>query len=174
MLRGRQIVLRPIRPGDLEQHRRFLARVAARDLYMRFFTPVRSFSEAQLKRFTAIDYRSEMAFVATQITARGREETLGVGRACADRGGRTAEIALLVRSDHKRQGLGRALLHRLIRHCRARGVRRLRASVMRDNTPMTSLATSVGFRPERVEGNVCELTLELHPAPGPQAHTRDS
>lgn len=86
MLRGRQIVLRPIRPGDLEQHRRFLARVAARDLYTRFFAPVRSFSEAQLQRFTAIDYAREMAFVATEITECGSEETLGAGRACADRG----------------------------------------------------------------------------------------
>lgn len=39
---------------------------------------------------------------------------------------------------------------------------------------MTSLATSLGFRSERVEGNVCELTLELHPAAGAHARPCDS
>ena len=40
----------------------------------------------------------------------------------ADPDGEQAEFAILIRSDLKGQGLGYAMLEKLIRYCRARGV----------------------------------------------------
>jgi GNAT superfamily N-acetyltransferase len=150
--RGRRIVVRPIRDDDLVRHRRFAARISPQDLYRRFFSLQRELPEAQLVRFTHIDYEREMAFVATALDGGGAEETLGVVRACADADGEGAEVAVLVRSDLKGQGLGRLLMHRLW------------MSVLSDNLPMLRLAASLGFRPKRNERNIEEMSLEL-PAP---------
>src|SRR5580658_10081384 len=76
--RGRRIVVRPIRDDDLARHRRFAACISPQDLYRRFFSFRRELPEAQLVRFTHIDYQREMAFVATALDGAGAEETLGV------------------------------------------------------------------------------------------------
>jgi acetyltransferase len=164
--RGRRIVVRPIRDDDLARYRRFAARISPQDLYRRFFSFQRELPEAQLVRFTHIDYEREMAFVATALDGGGAEETLGVVRACADADGEGAEVAVLVRSDLKGQGLGRLLMQKLIGYCCRRGMRRLWMSVLCDNLPMLRLAASLGFRPKRNERNVEEMSLEL---PGPPA-----
>src|SRR5580658_10081385 len=89
---------------------------------------------------------------------------LGWLRACADADGEGAEVAVLVRSDLKGQGLGRLLMQKLIGYCGRRGMRRLWMSVLNDNLPMLRLGASLGFRPGRSECNIAQLCLEL-PAP---------
>jgi acetyltransferase len=161
--RGRALLLRPIRPEDTPRHRQFLARVAARDLYTRFFTGVRELSEADLAHLTQIDYDRDMAFVAVGRDAAGTEEILGVARACADPDNDAAEFAVLVRSDLKGQGLGALLMHKLIHYCRAQGTRELRGDVMTDNAAMLHLARSLGFRVRGTERNIETVALELRP-----------
>jgi len=161
--RGRRIVVRPIRDDDLARHRRFAASISPQDLYRRFFSFRRELPEAQLVRFTHIDYQREMAFVATALDGAGAEETLGVVRACADADGEGAEVAVLVRSDLKGQGLGRLLMEKLIRYCRERGTGALRGSVLMENAAMLRLADSLGFRLRGTEQNVGEIVLDLAP-----------
>ena len=163
--RGRRIVVRPIRDDDLARHRRFAARISPQDLYRRFFSFLRELPEAQLVRFTHIDYEREMAFVATALDGTGAEETLGVVRACADADGEGAEVAVLVRSDLKGQGLGRLLMQKLIGYCCTRGMRRLWMSVLSDNRPMLRLAVSLGFRSKCNERNIQKMSLELQAPP---------
>jgi acetyltransferase len=166
--RGLRLTVRPIRREDLSQHRRFLARISPQDLYTRFFSGMRSVPEPEVVRCTQIDYRRDMAFVATARVGGCGEETLGVASACEDaRNANEAEIAVLVRSDLKNQGLGRLLMDKLIGYCRARGVRRLRASVLSDNGAMLHLAGALGFVPGKIECNVEELSLDLQPRSAP-------
>jgi acetyltransferase len=145
-LRGRPLVLRPIRPEDTAAHRQFLARIAPQDMYTRFFAAVRQLPEAELAHLTQIDYDREMAFIAVGRDATGGEEILGVARACADPDNASAEFAVLVRSDLKHQGLGRMLMNKLIRYARERGTGELRGSVLADNVAMLELCRSLGFR----------------------------
>jgi acetyltransferase len=159
--RGRGLLLRPIRPEDDLQHRRFLARVTAQDLYTRFFTGVRELPDHDLTHLTHIDYDREMAFIATESDGAGGHETLAVARACADADNGAAEFAVLVRSDLKGQGLGTLLLSKLIGYCRGRGIRRLWGSVMAENDAMLHLARSLGFEVRRTEGNLMQVTLAL-------------
>jgi acetyltransferase len=161
--RGRSLILRPIRPEDTPQHRRFLAQIAPQDLYTRFFTFVRELPEADLAHFTQIDYEREMAFVAVERTGRGTGDILGVVRACADPDNVAAEFAVLVRSDLKGQGLGTLLMRKLLRYCREHGTRQLWGCVMRENAAMLHLAGSLGFQVRSNEGNIEELVLDLHP-----------
>jgi acetyltransferase len=162
--RGRRLVLRPIRPEDSAEYQRFMSLISPQDLRLRFFVGVHQLPEAELAHFTHIDYEHEMAFVAVGRRAAGGDEILGVARACDDRGDRSAEFAVLVRSDLKQQGLGRVLMEKLIRYCRMRGMRELWGSVLTENAAMKHLARSLGFRVRGIEGDVQEIVLELQPA----------
>lgn len=170
--RGQRLVLRPIRPEDAAEHRRFLSLTSPGDLRLRFFTGVRELPEPELAHLTHIDYEYEMAFVAVGRGSTGGEEILGVARASAGPGSDSAEFAVLVRTDLKRQGLGRILMEKLIRYCRERGLRELRGSVLAENAPMTSLARSLGFRVRRIEGVVEEFVLDLQPQPASTGEPR--
>jgi acetyltransferase len=168
---GRHLMLRPIRPQDAPQHRRFLSLISPEDLRARFFDAVRQLPEAELAHFTHIDYDREMAFVAVGRDADGSEEILGVARACADPNKLTAEFAVLVRSDLKGRGLGRLLMDKLIRYCRARGLRELWGSILTENVPMRHLAHSLGFKVRGTECNVAEVVLDLQAQSPPLAQS---
>ncbi len=138
--------------------------VSSEDLHLRFFAGVHQLPEAELARFTHIDYEHEMAFVAVGRGAAGDDEIFGVVRACDDGGDMSAEFAVLVRSDLKQQGLGRLLMEKLIRYCRMRGMRELWGSVLTENVAMMHLARSLGFEVRGIESDVEEVVLELQPA----------
>lgn len=159
--RGRRLLLRPIRPQDGAQHRRFLARISPEDLRTRFFSGVRELPESELAHFTHIDYQREMAFIAVAADGAEAGEILGVARACAVADHSVAEFAVLVRSDLKGQGLGTLLMRKLIRYCRERGTRELWGSVLAENAAMLQLARSLGFRTRAREQNVEEVALDL-------------
>ena len=167
--RGRQLLLRPIRPEDTPRHREFLARVTPRDLYLRFFTGVREVPEPSVAHFTHVDYRREMAFVAEALDGAEAGDILGVARESCGPDDCTAEFAVLVRSDLKRQGLGTLLMRKLIRYCRAQGIRELRGSVLTENAAMLELARALGFRVRSSERNVLEIALDLTPPEPPAA-----
>jgi acetyltransferase len=115
-----------------------------------------------MARLTQIDYEREMAFVATDRNERGQSETLGVVRAIADPDNQLAEFAIIVRSDLKGQGLGRALLEKMIRYCREQGLKELAGEVLADNIAMLNLAKSFGFERHRTtEPEVVQLRLPL-------------
>jgi acetyltransferase len=142
---GRQLTLRPIRPEDEFQHLAFLARLDPVDIRMRIFYSRRSIERSELARLTQIDYEREMAFIATAPAPEGGEETLGVARALCDPDNHDAEFGIVVRSDLKGGGLGPRLMTKLIEHLRARGTRRLVATVLSENARMLELARELGF-----------------------------
>ncbi len=165
---GHRILLRPIRPEDLDQHRRFLGAVTAEDLRTRFFAALRQVPQRELAYLTQIDYDREMAFIAEtpgqSAAAPGEstsKETLGVARACTDPENLEAEFAVLVRSDLKGRGLGALLLDKLIRYCRGRGTQRMVGQTLSANARMLKLASAAGFRIEQKAGGLCELACEL-------------
>jgi acetyltransferase len=111
---------------------------------MRVFYSRRSIERSELARLTQIDYERELAFIATHTLPAG-EETLAVVRAVIDPDNVDAEFGIVVRSDLKGGGLGVVLMHKLIRHLRAHGTRRLVATVLAENTRMLELAHDLGF-----------------------------
>lgn len=139
--RGQSLVLRPIRPEDEAQHRAFLDAVTPEDLRLRFFQAPHRMSHDELARLTQIDYEREMAFIAEDAEQR----TLGVARLVRDPDNVEAEFAVLVRSDLKRQGLGRLLLQALLDYGAARGTQRIVGDVLRENLGMLALVKSLGF-----------------------------
>lgn len=152
---GRTLTLRPIRPEDEGQHRRFLERLDPEDVRMRVFYTRRELPHSELARLTQIDYDREMAFIAED-----GGETLGVARAICDPDNVAAEFALIVRSDLKAQGLGTLLLARLERYLRQRGTQRVFGRVLRENRAMLQLADDAGFTARQDPDEPGEWQLE--------------
>lgn len=161
---GRQIRLRPIRPEDFAQHKRFLSRCSPEDLHARFLSTFRELPDADIARLTQIDYDREMAFIAEETLAPGGTETLGVARVSMDPDNIDADFAILVRSDCKRRGLGRLLLGKLIRYCQGRGTTRMTSSVLSGNACMLGLGAALGFTARLAERGIMEIGLDLRSA----------
>jgi len=160
---GERLLLRPIRPEDEPQHRRFVERLTPDDLRLRFFNARRSFAHGELARLTQIDYAREMAFIAVRRGPQGDEETLGVARAVRDPDGTEAEFAVTVRSDLQRGGLGRLLMDTLCENERRSGTQRLVGLVLRENLGMRRLAERLGFvaAAGAQDDDVLRMVLEL-------------
>ncbi|TPE53865.1 bifunctional acetate--CoA ligase family protein/GNAT family N-acetyltransferase [Amaricoccus solimangrovi] len=156
---GGHYLFRPILPVDATLYPEFHAHLSAEDIRMRFLAPRRSFSQTHDLRQTQLDYDREMAFIA--IAPSG--EMAGVSRISSDPDKRSAEYALLVRSDMNGRGLGRALMSILIEYARAEGLERLEGMVLANNRGMRRLVESLGFTietmPEEPEVTMTELRL---------------
>ncbi len=157
---GSKIFVRPIRPEDEALYPAFLTAVTADDLRLRFFAPVKEFSHGFIARFTQIDYARAMAFIAIE-EASGR--MLGVVRIHADSEYRTAEYAILVRSDLKGHGLGWLMMELMIDYARGEGLQSIRGQVLQENRTMLQMCRQLGFHitPDPDETSVVIATLSL-------------
>jgi acetyltransferase len=165
-LHGRRLLLRPIRPEDEPGHQAFFRRLQPDDTRFRFFNLVREMPHSQMARYTQIDYDREMAFVAIDASS-DPPATRGVVRAVFHPDNVEAEFAVIVQSDLKGQGLGYALVDKMVRYCRSRGTGELVGQVLPDNRAMLSLARDLGFETRRLpEDEVIEVRLRLEGAAG--------
>ena len=156
MADGREVLLRPIRPEDEPAHQAFHARLDLDDIRMRHFGLVKEIPHSQMARLTQLDYDREMAFIAVHDG-----DTLGVVRVVIDPNGERAEFAIIIRSDLKGLGLGRALFGKVVNYCRHRGVERIVGQTLRENKRMTELALAFGFEVTSAPDGILELVKVL-------------
>jgi acetyltransferase len=153
------LLLRPIRPSDAALYPRFLERVSADDMRLRFLVATDTLSEATLVRLTQLDYDRDIAFVALEQPS---GELAGIVRYASTPDRDTAEFGILVRSDLKGRGLGKTLMETLIDYGRRQGVGQLTGSVLRENAAMLSLADALGFvQSADEEPHLVAITLKL-------------
>lgn len=138
---GERLHVRPIRPTDAERLIALVDACARDDVHLRFGGGRLHLDQDLATRLSHIDYDRHMAFAAEAADG----SLAGVGRLVEDPDGEQAEFALLVRTDHKRRGLGRALLQLLLDYAAGRGLRVVWGDVARENTAMRGLARALGF-----------------------------
>lgn len=172
VLGERRFFIRPMKPEDELLIGAMLARVTSEDLRLRFFAPLKSFSHAFLARLTQLDYAREMAFIAIEEDSR---EAAGAVRLHADPGHVEAEYAILLRSDLKGIGLGRALMELIIDWARAEKVHRVHSQVLAENGPMLALCRDLGFEialdPDDI--SIRRVALDLGPPTTPDRPNSD-
>jgi acetyltransferase len=158
---GTSVVIRPIAPSDLSLTEKFDSELSPQSKFRRLLSD-RRLSSAELRRFTRIDPRREIALIAV-VGAPGDLKQVGVARCVDDETGQSAEFAIVVSDDWQHRGLGAVLLSDLIDAARQHGVRRMEAVTMVDNHGMLKLARRLGFsaRPHPEEDKLIELTLSL-------------
>jgi RimJ/RimL family protein N-acetyltransferase len=159
---GTSVTIRPIRAADFDLEREFVDKLSSATGYQRLMS-TRQLSADEIKRFTDIDYRREMALIAT-VVVDSRERQIGVARYVreADTPAQ-AEFAIVLADDWQGRGLGSKLLSSLLAVARREGLRRIFGIALSTNRGMLALASRMGFRlaPDPSSATITTLTLDL-------------
>ena len=157
---GERLFIRPIKADDEPALLSFLEKIDQEDIRLRFFSPLRHFNHHFIARLTQLDYGRTIAFVAL---GHARSEVLGVVRLHADPDHKTAEFAILVRSDFKGRGLGTALMNLAIRYARTERYAAITGEVLTENNAMLRLCRELGFECAPNEAGIQSVRLVLSP-----------
>ncbi|MFP5327889.1 MAG: GNAT family N-acetyltransferase, partial [Acidimicrobiia bacterium] len=153
--------LRPIRPDDASALVEFHSRLSSDTVYFRFFSPHPTLTNAEVERFTTVDYVDRMALVAELD-----EQIIGVARYDREDGTDEAEAAFVVADEHQGRGLGSLLLEHLAAAARAARIVRLTATVLPTNQKMLGVFRDAGFvRTSRFDEGVVSVVLDIAPTP---------
>jgi acetate---CoA ligase (ADP-forming) len=158
---GRVAHLRPIMGSDVDGLRDLGSRLSAQSIYMRFFSPRRQISQAELEHFANVDYVQRSALVALVDS-----ELVAVARFDRGAGETSAEVAFTVRDDQQRRGLGMVLLEHLASAARSLGIRRFEADTLGANGAMLGVFRHAGFVERTSMGSgIVHVSLDLEAAP---------
>jgi N-acetylglutamate synthase-like GNAT family acetyltransferase len=154
---GQIVVLaRALTESEWEKVRAFVRRTSRESLRSRFGQAADLRDERTLKRFVDIDAGSgEMIWMLEDggaICAIAHLVRLSLER---------AEIALIVRSDRARRGIGERLLRVTLARAAQRDLKTLSALVLYENTAMLRLGRKLGFKVRQSSGLTVELELDL-------------
>ncbi len=141
---GTNIVIRPIRPEDVDLEQNFTRELSDEAKYFRYMSSVQELTPETLMRFTQIDYHYEMALIAvTEVD--NHEIELGVARYVINPDKKSCEFALVVSDQWQRQGIGHRLMHQLMEVARDRGLETMEGEVLSNNFKMLDLMKSLNF-----------------------------
>jgi ribosomal protein S18 acetylase RimI-like enzyme len=135
--RGRGLVVRPLRNGDVETVMDVFERLGEHSRRNRFNGPKPRLSPAELDHLATVD-ATRHALVAY---LEGDERPVAIARLVRE--GSSAEIAFEVADEHQRRGIGSALTAELLADARAAGITEVTALVASGNTAAVSLLRRV-------------------------------
>lgn len=145
---GLALWIRPIRPDDVDALRRGFARLTPEQVRLRVFHRMNDLSEEIAERLCNVREHQGAAFVATDAAGEIRAEARIYIGPTPDR----AEFALVVDPVLVGQGVGRALMQRLLDEARRRRLAELWGAVLVENTSMLDLAQRLGAVRDGVPG----------------------
>jgi GNAT superfamily N-acetyltransferase len=161
---GRRVTVRPIRRDDAAATADFIDGLSAESKHALFLGGIARLSDAALRRLCDPADARDMAYVATATGADGRKLQVGLCRYAGGAEPETgAEISVAVADDWQHQGLGKALLLRLVEHARSHGVQRLYSMDSASNDAIRRLARSVGFAEQGDPDDVHQVIYSLRP-----------
>jgi len=136
-----KVLIRPARASDVKKLQEIFYDLSVKDVYTRFFSPLKTFSVSRAEHLCNVDYESDMAFVAV---AGDREKNIIVGSSCyfANPSTNLVEIAYMILPEYQSVGLGSALQKRMMEYAKAKGFRGFTASILAENKKMFKLANS--------------------------------
>jgi acyl-CoA hydrolase/GNAT superfamily N-acetyltransferase len=156
---GQEVLLRPVRISDEPLLKDFFYSLSDQSTYQRFISSRKDMPHERLQEFVVIDYTSEMVILAV-MTVDEREVVAGVGQYGIDAQTHTAEVALVVRDDIQKRGVGTELLNYLTLLARKEGLLGFTAEVLIENRAMMHLFEQAGFTIDKKRGaGVYELKM---------------
>lgn len=151
--------LRPVKISDEPLVKDFFYSLSDRSLYRRFISSRQDMPHERLQEFVVIDYTAETVILAV-IESGGYEEIVGIGQYGIDPNTHSAEVAVVVRDNYQKKGIGSELLTYLTYLAKRQGLLGFTAEVLADNRPMMALFEKGGFDIEkRRDEAVYELKL---------------
>jgi acyl-CoA hydrolase/GNAT superfamily N-acetyltransferase len=169
---GLEVKIRPIKPSDEEMMRRHFYTFSDEAKYLRYFTNVRTMPRADMQKYVNIDYQKIMSLVVVLQTGNS-ERIIAEGRYAEYPQEQTYEMAFLVDEEFQGYGIGSFLVNYLIRIARERGIKKLSASVLTQNTKMLGVFRKAEVAPKlHTDRDIIELEFDLSPpevkAPQPE------
>ena len=156
---GRRLGIRPIQADDGPRLDAAYNRLSPQTKYRRFLAVKPRLTEGDLAYLTAADGTDHVALVA--MPAEEAEQIIAVGRFVRlAEDPSAAELAIVVGDPYQGEGLGTELLGRLADAALARGIGRLKATVLAENVPVHRLLRH-GVARERHLGPIDEVEVEL-------------
>jgi GNAT superfamily N-acetyltransferase len=137
---GTRYHLRPIHPDDASGLIAFHQHLAARSVYLRFFSFHPELSAKEAEHFACVDRFNRVALVA-ELDGR----LIAVGRFESGPGETEAEVAFVVADEFQHHGIGSLLLDELVRAARDRGILWFRADTLAENRAMLDVFHHAGF-----------------------------
>jgi acetyltransferase len=157
------VLLRPVRAEDESLMAEFHQNLSDRSVYFRYFMPLRleqRIEHERLCRRCCVDYDRELGLIAEHPSTDGERRIVGVGRLTRIRSTKAAEFALLVADKWQGQGLGEALLERLVAIGKKEKLDQITGVILEENHAMRRLAEKMGFTMQHSSGEcVASKTL---------------
>jgi RimJ/RimL family protein N-acetyltransferase len=158
-LLGTTVRVRPIRPEDANRLVDFHRGLSPQSVYFRFFSPHPKLSEAEIERFTHVDYADRLALVvevAGELVAVGRYDRIS---------GTEAEVAFVVTDAWQHHGIATLLLELLAQAAWACGIDTFVASTLPDNRDMLGVFAHSRFEvTTRFDGGLVSIRFGIGPA----------
>ncbi len=140
---GRKLLMRPFKETDEDLLREFFYAHSDQSSYFRFLSTANFPPRQMMQGLAHIDYDSAMAICAVD-DSQARERIVGAVRYFRDPRSDKAEFTVLVNERDQGQGIGTALMKKLVRVARERGVHGFTAEMLAENNRMFSLLEDLG------------------------------
>ncbi len=157
---GTEVLLRPIRPEDGPMEAEMIASFSRQTQYFRFFGFMSNISKELLRRSTQIDYDREIAIIA-EVEEEGKKMMAAEVRLLADADNEGAEFAIVVADPWQGQGLGTKIMDYIMEIAVQRGIRKIYATVLKENRVMTTMFRRRGFKLQSEDLTTFYAELEL-------------
>jgi len=152
--------IRPLRQCEDAPVRNLFVRLSPRTRYLRFFAALPVLPDSLVRLLTCVDYRRRLALVIQRDSADGADDVIGLGSFGAVDDS-SAEVALVVRDDWQRRGVGTALATRVLQAAEDRGFHRFIGHVLLGNIGIRKLLKKVAVVLSwTMSDGVTELTFE--------------
>jgi GNAT superfamily N-acetyltransferase len=156
---GTSVHVRPICPEDADRLVTFHSNLTPRSVYRRFFSNHPNLSEAEVHRFTCVDYVDRLALIAEvggRLVAVARYDHLP--------GAPEAEVAFVVADDFQHHGIATLLLELLAEAAWRAGIRTFVASTLAENREMLGVFTGSRFEVStNLDCGVVEVRFPIDP-----------
>jgi RimJ/RimL family protein N-acetyltransferase len=163
---GAAVLIRPLRPDDLDRELKFLAGLSEQTLYLRLHYTATQFRAEDAARLLRLDYRDTIAFGA--LVGTPPDDTLiGVSRYARIDGSDQAECAIVVTDAWHGRGVGTELMRSLGLAARRNGIGALIGASLAENQRIHAWARRFGFdvRTQPNSGGQVRVTLDLSSLP---------
>lgn len=155
---GRPLRLRAIEPDDVAALLRAFSRMTREQIRLRVFHALTELPEPVARYLCTPEPDKVAAFI---VTDDDEGEIRGEARVHFDAVGETAEFAIAIDPAFSGNGVGWALMTKLIEVSRERGMREIWGHVLAENGPMLDLAARLGFERSVVAGEPGLLLVRM-------------
>lgn len=156
---GQKVLLRPVKISDEPLIKEFFYALSDESLFTRFISARKDMPHRMLQEFVVIDYTAEMVILAI-VEDDEMELLVGLGQYSIDERRHTAEVAVVVRDDCQKKGIGSELLSYLTYLAKRQGLLGFSAEVMVGNRSMLRLFEEMQFDIKKsLDSGVYELGM---------------